>query len=94
MQRLLELEGAREKELRLADARSESMQAVEGLQGELKRARAAMDAAEEAARAREAEKIAALRTLDLETQKHTTVDRDYQNARAKLDEFVKFTQAI
>lgn len=79
-----ELEGAREKELRLAEARSESMQAVEHLQGELQRATAAREAAEEASRAREAEKIAALRTLDLETQKHTNVDAQLQNARAQV----------
>ncbi|MBK7863238.1 MAG: carboxypeptidase regulatory-like domain-containing protein [Archangiaceae bacterium] len=81
-----ELETSREKELRLADARSESMQAVEALQGELKRAKAAVEAAEESARAREAEKIAAIRSLDLETQKHGALDRELQNAQARLAE--------
>jgi chromosome segregation ATPase len=81
-----ELDSAREKELRLAQARSESLSAIEGLQGELKRAQAATTAAEEAARKKEAEATAAIRSLDLESQRNSSASRDLENARAKQKE--------
>src|SRR5262249_13171756 len=65
-------------------ARSESLSAVEGLQNDLKRAQAALEAAEEATRLKEAEATAAIRSLDLETQRHASLLRDAENAGAKV----------
>jgi chromosome segregation ATPase len=81
-----ELDGAREKELRLAQARSESLSAIEGLQNDLKRAQVAQAAAEEATRMKEAEATAAIRSLDLETQRNAGATRELENLRAKLKE--------
>jgi chromosome segregation ATPase len=81
-----ELDGAREKELRLAQARSESLSAIEGLQNDLKRAQTAQAAAEEATRMKEAEATAAIRSLDLETQRNAGATRELENLRAKAKE--------
>jgi chromosome segregation ATPase len=81
-----ELDSAREKELRLAQARSESLSAIEGLQHDFKRAQTAQAAAEEAGRMKEAEATAAIRSLDLETQRNASATRELENLRAKSKE--------
>ncbi len=84
-----ELEAAREKELRLAQARSESLSAIEGLQGDLKRAQAAQHKAEELAQQKEAEAASAIRSLDLEAQRHADLSREAQNAVSRSKELAE-----
>ncbi len=83
-----ELHEARGREVRLADARTEAIKAIENLEATTRETRRALDEAKNQLDRKESERLSSLRSLDVETQLRHQLEKELESEKARQVELL------
>ncbi|MBS1150687.1 MAG: hypothetical protein H6Q89_2385, partial [Myxococcaceae bacterium] len=89
-----ELATAKEREVKLAEGRSEALSAVEVLEGQLEQLRARSGEALAQLERKESERLAAMRSVELETQSRMRFEQDLSRSQAELAQAQALVQQL